>query len=93
MTGTAAEEPLTVRVAAPTERRNPSSADLDLMSTLQVLHVINEADREVPGAVAAVNEPIAAAVEVQEVGNVPVSVERVRRQMKGAERRAMTVAA
>jgi N-acetylmuramic acid 6-phosphate etherase len=63
MTGTAAEEPLTIRVAAPTERRNPRSADLDLMSTLDVLRVINEADREVPAAVAAVGEPIAAAVE------------------------------
>jgi bifunctional ADP-heptose synthase (sugar kinase/adenylyltransferase) len=36
---------------------------------------------------------IAASVEVQEVGNVPVSAERVRRHLKGAERRAMTVAA
>jgi N-acetylmuramic acid 6-phosphate etherase len=62
MTGTA-EEPIVVRVAAPTERRNPRTADLDLMSTLEVLRVINEADRDVPGAVAAVNGLVAEAVE------------------------------
>jgi N-acetylmuramic acid 6-phosphate etherase len=53
-----------VRVAAPTERRNPRSADLDLMPTLDVPRIINEADREVPDAVAAVGDRIAGAVEV-----------------------------
>jgi N-acetylmuramic acid 6-phosphate etherase len=33
--------PGAVRVAAPTERPNPYSADLDLMSTTDVLRIIN----------------------------------------------------
>lgn len=53
-----------IRVGAPTERRNPLSADLDLMSTRDVLTVINEADRRVPGAVAAVLDEIAATVDL-----------------------------
>ncbi|MEV1289940.1 N-acetylmuramic acid 6-phosphate etherase [Micromonospora sp. NPDC049679] len=53
-----------VRVAAPTEQRNPQSADLDLMSTRDVLRVINEADRSVPVAVAAVLDEIVAAVDL-----------------------------
>lgn len=54
----------TVRVGAPTERRNPLSADLDLMSTRDMLTVINEADRRVPAAVASVLDEIAAAVDL-----------------------------
>ncbi|MER5453171.1 N-acetylmuramic acid 6-phosphate etherase [Micromonospora sp. NPDC002389] len=54
----------TVRVGAPTERRNPLSADLDLMSTRDVLAVINEADRRVPAAVAAVGDRIAESVDL-----------------------------
>ncbi|MEU8052348.1 N-acetylmuramic acid 6-phosphate etherase [Micromonospora haikouensis] len=53
-----------VRVGAPTERRNPRSVDLDLMSTRDVLTVINEADRRVPAAVAAVLDEIAATVDL-----------------------------
>ncbi len=53
-----------VRVAAPTERRNPRSMDLDLMSTRDVLRVINEDDRRVPAAVANVLDEIAVAVEL-----------------------------
>ncbi|MEH1015875.1 N-acetylmuramic acid 6-phosphate etherase [Micromonospora sp. CPCC 206060] len=53
-----------IRVNAPTEQRNPLSADLDLMSTRDVLRVINEADRRVPAAVAAVLDEIAAAVDL-----------------------------
>jgi N-acetylmuramic acid 6-phosphate etherase len=53
-----------IRVAAPTERRNPHSADLDLMSTREVLNVINEADRRVPAAVAGVLDEITAAVDL-----------------------------
>ncbi|MEU4568242.1 N-acetylmuramic acid 6-phosphate etherase [Micromonospora sp. NPDC023956] len=53
-----------VRVGAPTERRNPLSADLDLMSTRDMLAVINEADRRVPAAVAEVLDEIAAAVDL-----------------------------
>ncbi|MER7458430.1 N-acetylmuramic acid 6-phosphate etherase [Micromonospora sp. NPDC126480] len=53
-----------IRVGAPTELRNPRSVDLDLMSTRDVLTVINEADRRVPGAVAAVLDEIAATVDL-----------------------------
>ncbi|XTZ18115.1 N-acetylmuramic acid 6-phosphate etherase [Micromonospora echinospora] len=53
-----------VRVGAPTERRNPLSADLDLMSTRDMLTVINEADRRAPAAVAEVLDEIAAAVDL-----------------------------
>ncbi|MBY8873321.1 N-acetylmuramic acid 6-phosphate etherase [Micromonospora sp. PLK6-60] len=53
-----------VRVGAPTERRNPLSADLDLMSTRDVLAVINNADRLVPAAVAAVLDEIAVLVDL-----------------------------
>jgi N-acetylmuramic acid 6-phosphate etherase len=53
------DRPAVVRVAAPTERRNPSSVDLDLMSTRDVLAVINEADQRVPGAVAEVLDELA----------------------------------
>ncbi|MEU1604968.1 N-acetylmuramic acid 6-phosphate etherase [Micromonospora matsumotoense] len=53
-----------VRVGAPTERRNPYSTDLDLMSTRDVLTVINDADRRVPGAVAAVLDEIAVTVDL-----------------------------
>lgn len=53
-----------VLVGSPTERRNLHSADLDLMSTREVLGVINEADRRVPVAVAAVLDETVAAVEL-----------------------------
>lgn len=53
-----------VRVGAPTERRNPHSTDLDLMSTRDVLTVINDADRRVPAAVAAVLDEIAMTVDL-----------------------------
>jgi N-acetylmuramic acid 6-phosphate etherase len=54
----------TVRVGSPTERRNPDSRELDLMSTPEVLRVINEADETVPLAVAAVLDDIAQAVDL-----------------------------
>ncbi|MDQ7907831.1 N-acetylmuramic acid 6-phosphate etherase [Phytohabitans sp. ZYX-F-186] len=53
-----------VRVGSPTERRNPDSVDLDLLSTREVVRVINDADRTVPTAVAAVLDEIAAAVDL-----------------------------
>jgi N-acetylmuramic acid 6-phosphate etherase len=53
-----------VRVGAPTENRNPASLDLDLMSTREVVRLINEADHTVPVAVAAVLDPIVAAVDL-----------------------------
>ncbi|HEX5594896.1 MAG TPA: N-acetylmuramic acid 6-phosphate etherase [Micromonosporaceae bacterium] len=53
-----------VRVSAPTERRNPNSADLDLLSTEDVLRVINESDLGVPVAVTAVLDRLVVAVEL-----------------------------
>ena len=53
-----------VRVGSPTERRNPDSVDLDLMSTRDVLRVINEADRRASAAVATVLDEIVVAVEM-----------------------------
>lgn len=53
-----------VRVGAPTERRNPLSVDLDLMSTREVLAVINQADQRVPAAVADVLDEVATAVDL-----------------------------
>jgi N-acetylmuramic acid 6-phosphate etherase len=46
-----------------TELRNPSSADIDRLSTVDMLRVINEADQQVPAAVAAVLPAIARAVD------------------------------
>jgi N-acetylmuramic acid 6-phosphate etherase len=53
-----------VRIGSPTERRNPHSEDLDLMSTRDVLGVINDADQAVAPAVAAVLDEVAAAVDL-----------------------------
>lgn len=53
-----------VRVVAPTEQRNPHTLELDLMSTRDVLRVINDADQQVPAAVAAVLDEVARAVEL-----------------------------
>ncbi|MFC6566211.1 N-acetylmuramic acid 6-phosphate etherase [Actinoplanes utahensis] len=57
--GTAGEGSL-----ARTEQRNPRSASIDRMSTLDLLHLINTEDRLVPEAVADVLPEIAAAVEL-----------------------------
>ncbi|GIF70859.1 N-acetylmuramic acid 6-phosphate etherase [Asanoa siamensis] len=56
--------PEVVRVAAPTERRNPASLDLDLLPTRDVLQLINDADRTVPGVVADVLDPVVVAVDL-----------------------------
>ncbi|SDT24162.1 N-acetylmuramic acid 6-phosphate etherase [Actinoplanes derwentensis] len=47
-----------------TEERNPRSAGIDRMSTLELLHLINSEDRHVPEAVAQVLPQLAAAVEL-----------------------------
>jgi N-acetylmuramic acid 6-phosphate etherase len=52
-----------VRVDSPTEKRNPVSAELDILPTLQVLQIINSEDHRVAPAVNAVLEPVARAVE------------------------------
>jgi N-acetylmuramic acid 6-phosphate etherase len=46
-----------------TERRNPSSAEIDRLSTADMLRVINEADQQVPLAVAKVLHSITRAVD------------------------------
>jgi N-acetylmuramic acid 6-phosphate etherase len=52
-----------VHVDSPTERRNPRTTDLDLLSTLDLLRSINAEDRLVPDAVAAALPALAAAVD------------------------------
>ncbi len=47
-----------------TERRNPRSADLDRMSPLELVDLINSEDQTAPAAVAREREAIAAAVEL-----------------------------
>jgi N-acetylmuramic acid 6-phosphate etherase len=53
-----------VRVTSPTEGRNPASAELDRLPTVEILRLINEEDRRVPYAVAAVLDELAAAADV-----------------------------
>jgi N-acetylmuramic acid 6-phosphate etherase len=48
----------------PTEERNPRSASIDRMSTIELLRLINAEDRTVPVAVAAVLPQIAATVDL-----------------------------
>lgn len=50
-------------VQAPTERRNPDTVDIDLMDTLGVLQLINDADRTVPDAVRAALPELARVVD------------------------------
>jgi N-acetylmuramic acid 6-phosphate etherase len=47
----------------PTEQRNPSSENLDLLPTVDMLRVMNAADAEIAGAVAVQTERIAALVD------------------------------
>lgn len=49
-----------------TERRNPRSADIDLMSPLEIVELINAEDRSVADAVFGARESIAHAVEMAE---------------------------
>lgn len=54
----------TVLVSSPTEGRNPRTADIDRLPTLDVLRLINDEDAVVAGAVAAALPAIAAVVDV-----------------------------
>lgn len=63
-TGAGSAQPAVVLVAAPTERSNPDTHDLDLMSTRDVVRAINAADRAVPDAVAGVLDQVVAAVDL-----------------------------
>ncbi len=47
-----------------TEQRNPASERLDEMSTLEIVDLMNDQDRQVPAAVRAAREQIARAVEL-----------------------------
>ncbi|HKB03610.1 MAG TPA: N-acetylmuramic acid 6-phosphate etherase [Gemmataceae bacterium] len=47
-----------------TESRNPSSVDLDALSSLEIVLLMNSEDARVPPAVAAVAEPIARAIDI-----------------------------
>jgi N-acetylmuramic acid 6-phosphate etherase len=53
-----------VKVAAPTERANPRTLDIDLRSTLDMLKLINDEDRLVAPAVRVVLPELAKAVEL-----------------------------
>jgi N-acetylmuramic acid 6-phosphate etherase len=52
-----------VHVDSPTEQRNPRTGDIDLMSTIGILGMINAEDRRVPDAVNAVLPQVARAVD------------------------------
>jgi len=47
-----------------TEKRNPRSADIDTLSTLEIVDLINSEDRTVPEAVGSQRREIAAAIDV-----------------------------
>ena len=53
-----------VRVESPTEQRNPRTTDIDRVSTIDVLRMINDEDRTVPSAVAAALPELARAVDL-----------------------------
>jgi len=47
-----------------TERQNPASEGLDVMSSLEIVDLMNEQDHLIPAAVHAAREPIARAVDI-----------------------------
>jgi hypothetical protein len=53
-----------VRVFAPTEQRNPASAEIDTLATAGVLRVINAADAEVAGVVGGALDRLAEAADL-----------------------------
>ncbi|NUT94937.1 MAG: N-acetylmuramic acid 6-phosphate etherase, partial [Saccharothrix sp.] len=53
-----------VRVESPTETRNPRTLDIDVLSTLDVLRLINAEDHRVPDAVEAVLPELAQAADL-----------------------------
>ena len=55
--------PTAERVAAPTEERNPATADIDAVPTVEVLRQLNAEDARVPAAVAAVLPALAEVVD------------------------------
>jgi len=55
--------PTAERVAAPTEERNPATADIDAVPTVEVLRLLNAEDARVPAAVAALLPALAEVVD------------------------------
>lgn len=53
-----------VHVQSPTEERNPRTTDIDTLSSLDVLRLINAEDQTVPAAVAAALPELAVAVDI-----------------------------
>jgi N-acetylmuramic acid 6-phosphate etherase len=53
-----------LRVASPTEERNPRTADIDVVPVLELLQRINDEDASVPGAVRAALPQLAELVEI-----------------------------
>ncbi|CAL99701.1 N-acetylmuramic acid 6-phosphate etherase [Saccharopolyspora erythraea NRRL 2338] len=53
-----------VRVESPTERSNPRTKDIDLLPTLDILHLLNSEDRTVPAAVGRALPELARAVDM-----------------------------
>jgi len=53
-----------LRVASPTEERNPRTADIDVVPVLELLERINDEDASVPGAVRAALPQLAELVEI-----------------------------
>jgi N-acetylmuramic acid 6-phosphate etherase len=51
-------------VAAPTEERNPRTADIDLLPTIDILRLINAEDARVPGAIEEALPALAQAVDL-----------------------------
>ncbi len=49
-----------------TERRNPRTADIDTLSSLQIVDLVSTEDATVPAAVAAAREPIARTIDLIE---------------------------
>jgi len=62
VTGPSGPEPV-ARVEAPTERRNPDTAEIDQLPTPEVLRLLNQQDRTVPEAVGEVLPQLAEAVD------------------------------
>lgn len=61
---TSPRDGVVVRVESPTEQRNPRTADIDRVPTIDVLRMINEEDRTVPAAVAQALPDLARAVDL-----------------------------
>ncbi|MFD4644165.1 N-acetylmuramic acid 6-phosphate etherase [Lentzea sp. NPDC058436] len=61
---TSPRDGVVVRVESPTEQRNPRTADIDRVATIDVLRMINDEDRTVPAAVAQALPDLARAVDL-----------------------------